>query len=33
MGNKDGECDRAESMTEWSRNKFKSGKVTGVELG
>ena len=23
-GNKDGECDRAESVTEWSRNKFKS---------
>ena len=24
MGNRDGECDRAESMTEQSRNKFKS---------
>ena len=24
MGNKDGECNRAESMTEWSRNEFKS---------
>ena len=24
MGNKDGECDRAESVTEWSGNEFKS---------
>ena len=24
MGNKDRDCDRAESMTEWSGNEFKS---------